>query len=63
MFIRLVEVGKLGMTTKTQFYVLFNFFSRGQLGLGELEDELTPQLIEALAGIKIATIAAGMYLC
>ncbi|XP_030749755.1 ultraviolet-B receptor UVR8 [Sitophilus oryzae] len=33
--------------------------SRGQLGLGELEDELTPQLIEALAGIKIATIAAG----
>ncbi|XP_039232836.1 RCC1 domain-containing protein 1 [Drosophila yakuba] len=32
---------------------------RGQLGLAELRVEETPQLLEALAGIKITQIAAG----
>ncbi|XP_076250887.1 RCC1 domain-containing protein 1, partial [Rhynchophorus ferrugineus] len=33
--------------------------SRGQLGLGHLDEEYCPKLIEALAGIKITCIAAG----
>lgn len=34
-------------------------FSRGQLGHGKVEDEDEPQLIEALAGLKMISIAAG----
>ncbi|KAK4875068.1 hypothetical protein RN001_011490 [Aquatica leii] len=33
--------------------------SRGQLGHGDLEDELEPKIVEALDGIKIDKIAAG----
>lgn len=36
-----------------------NYFSRGQLGHGSLEDETEPILVEALAGIKISRISAG----
>lgn len=33
--------------------------SRGQLGHGQLDDESSPRLVEAVAGIKIVEIAAG----
>lgn len=37
--------------------------SRGQLGLGTLEDHSDPSQIEALAGIKIVSIACGTWHC
>ncbi|KAL1491001.1 hypothetical protein ABEB36_011663 [Hypothenemus hampei] len=33
--------------------------SKGQLGTGQLDDHTTPELLQALAGIKIVKIAAG----
>ncbi|KAJ6638901.1 RCC1 domain-containing protein 1 [Pseudolycoriella hygida] len=35
--------------------------SRGQLGLGELNNEQAPTLIDALAGVKITDISAGLW--
>ncbi|XP_019771917.2 ultraviolet-B receptor UVR8 isoform X2 [Dendroctonus ponderosae] len=37
----------------------FGAGSRGQLGTGQLDDQSSPVLLQALAGIKIAKIAAG----
>lgn len=37
----------------------FAFFRRGQLGLESLGSEEQPQLVDALAGIKVIDIAAG----
>lgn len=56
----LLEVQR-GCEYNLQFSKIFNFqdfklnfcHRRGQLGLGELESEEVPVLIEALAGIKV----------
>jgi alpha-tubulin suppressor-like RCC1 family protein len=40
-------------------YIISFFFRRGQLGHGEIINEETPKLIEALAGIKIIDIGAN----
>lgn len=39
----------------------FLTFSRGQLGLGDLEDQEKPMLIEGLAGLKVKKIACGSW--
>lgn len=39
--------------------IFYIHFSRGQLGLGTLDDEIEPVLIEALAGLRITNVCAG----